>query len=201
MEDTTILIVDDEELIRRTLQFDLKKTGYNVTIASSGEDAIQKLKETEFDIIITDLMMDKVSGLDVLQAVRAKKTESMVIIFTGYASIDTAIEAVRLGANDYILKPYNKDEMILKIGNCKSKLELLRKVKLYENILPVCCKCKKIRDDTGCLHGEGEWMAMEVYLQKKAKVDVSHGYCHACYDEVKKEIEDYKDMLHKDDNC
>jgi len=192
VKESTILIVDDEELILKTLKFDLKKKGYNVTVASSGEEAIEKLKETYFDLIITDLMMDEASGIDVLHEVRAQKTEAMVIIFTGYASIETAIEAVRLGANDYILKPYNKGELILKVGNCLSKLELLRKVKLYEDILPVCCKCKKIRDDTGCSHGEGEWMAMETYLTNKAKIGVSHGYCNECHEEMIKELHDLK---------
>lgn len=189
MEDLNILIVDDEELIRKTLKFDLKKSGYKVTTASCGEEALETLKKTEFDIIITDLMMDKVSGIDVLQAVREKNPDTMVIIFTGYASIETAIEAVRLGASDYILKPYHKSGIILKVANCKSKLELIRKVKLYENILSVCCKCNNIRDDTGVDHGDGEWMTMETYLKKKSKVAVSHEYCNKCYEEKKIEFE------------
>lgn len=113
----------------------------------------------------------------------------MVTILTGHATIGTAIEALRLGASDYLLKPYEKDEMFLRVENCLKKLELQRKVKLYEDILPVCCKCNKIRDDTGKMHGEGEWMNMAAYMEEKARIKVSHGYCKECYDDVQKEID------------
>ncbi|MGR3318139.1 MAG: response regulator [Candidatus Anammoxibacter sp.] len=184
MENTTILVVDDEEIIAESLSFDLKKKGYKVTVASSGEEAVKKLEETDFDIIITDLIMGKLNGLGVLEKAKAKHTGAKVIIITGYASVDTAIKAVRLGADDYIQKPYNKGEMFLRVNKCVKQLELERKVKLYEDILPVCCKCRKIRDDTGVEHGNGEWMAMEAYLKKKTKVRVSHTFCKKCAEDT-----------------
>ncbi len=192
MGNISILVVDDEEIVAATLRFDLKKRGYNVTVASSGEEAVKKFEETNFDIIITDLVMGKLDGLGLLEVIREKLTDVKVIILTGYASIDTAIEAVRLGADDYIQKPYNKVEIFISVDKCVKELELERKVKLYEKLLPVCCRCKKIRDDTGVENGKGKWMPMEVYLQEKSKVGVSHGLCNECYGEMNKEIDDFK---------
>lgn len=185
-----ILIIDDEELILRSLEIDLKKRDYDVTITNSGEDGIKKLKETDYDLIITDLIMESLGGIDVLKEAKQKNRETMVMIITGYASITSAVDALRLGASDYMLKPFNKAELFLRIDNCLKKLELQRKIKIYETILPVCCKCKKIRDDSGKKPGTGEWMNMDTYLTNKAKIDISHGYCDECVNELKREIED-----------
>ncbi|MGR3219636.1 MAG: response regulator, partial [Candidatus Anammoxibacter sp.] len=151
-----------------------------------GEEAVKMPEETHFDIIITDLMMGKLSGLGVLENAKAKHTDIKVIILTGYASAGSAMEAVRLHADDYILKPYNKGEMFLRVGKCVEQLALERKIKLYEEILPVCGKCKKIRDDTGCEDGKGEWMETAIYIEKRAKVKESPGFCKECNEETNK---------------
>lgn len=191
MKNISILVVDDEEIIAESLKFDLKKKGYEVSVSPSGEDAVEKIEKAGFDVIITDIVMGKLDGLGLLEVIKAKQPGAKVIILTGYASIDTAIEAVRLGADDYLQKPYNKVEMFLRVDKCVTQLELERKVLLYENLLSVCCRCKKIRDDTGVEHGKGEWMPMETYLHNKSKVEVSHGLCNECFDKANKEIEDF----------
>jgi len=176
-----ILIVDDEILIRDSLGADLVHAGYEVETAESGEEAIQKLNHEEYDLIITDLLMENIGGIELLGKVKEKDFEIPVIIITGHAELETAIEALRLGAADYLLKPYNQEELLLRIRNCLEKRELHRKIKIYENILPVCMYCKSIRDDAGTEPGKGKWLRMEQYIHAKSRTDISHGCCPACY--------------------
>jgi len=197
MRNYSILLVDDEEIIRETLGSNLRKKGFDVTLAENGAVAVERLNHNVYDLIITDLMMEGIDGMEVLKQVKERNADTMVSILTGYGTINSAIEALRLGADDYMLKPCDKTEMLLRISRCFERLELKKRVKLYEGILPVCCKCKKIRDDTGKEHGKGRWVDMEMYLAGKVNVEVSHTYCDECYDELKKDIDDY---TKKDEN-
>ncbi len=99
-----ILVVDDEELIRTTLEIKLSPD-FDVTIASSGHEAIEKINEQSFDVILTDLKMMGVDGLDVLRTARKSPDGPDVIILTGYASLESALEALRQDAFDYLTKP------------------------------------------------------------------------------------------------
>jgi len=160
-----------------SLGMTLKNAGYNVSLAESGDRAIELLENNEYDLIITDLMMEGANGVEVLKSAKDKNKESMVIIITGYEALDTAIYAVQLDTTDYMLKPYNKNEMLFRVARCFERLETNRKIKLYEDILPVCCKCQKERDDTGVEPGHGKWIDMNTYLIKRANVGMSPGYC------------------------
>jgi predicted glycosyltransferase/CheY-like chemotaxis protein len=137
MKKYSILLVDDEEIILKTLGLDLKEQDYEVTLASSGEEAVEKLKGTGYDLIITDLMMDGVDGIQVLKEAKKKDSEAIVLILTAYGSLPPAIAALRLGAADYILKPCSKAEMLKRVSDCLEKLELTRKAIPYENILTI----------------------------------------------------------------
>jgi two-component system response regulator PilR (NtrC family) len=111
----SILIVDDEEIIRDSLSFVLKKEGYQVEQASNGREAIDLMKTSSFDLILTDLEMPEMKGIELLEQASAVAPESMVMIITAYGSIETAIDALRKGAVDYILKPVEFDELLLKV--------------------------------------------------------------------------------------
>ena len=188
MKEYSILVVDDEEIILRTLELDLKEAGYVVKATGSGEDAKKILNDNGYDLVITDLMMAGVDGIQILKEAKKKNPETKVIILTGYGSLTSAVDALRLGASDYVLKPYNKDEILMRISSCLEKLEFQRKIKLYENILPMCKLCKKIRDDTGTDQGKGVWVDADTYLKKITKVDISHGYCDECSKTKKQDI-------------
>ncbi len=110
-----MLIVDDEEIIRESLSFILTKEGYNVKEAANGKIALDLVKEHSFDLILTDLEMPEMKGIELLEHVTRLSPETMVVIITAYGSIDTAIAALRQGAVDYILKPVEFDELILKV--------------------------------------------------------------------------------------
>jgi len=197
MNNYSILFVDDESTIRTIVSYDLKRKGYNVVLAESGEQALEIFEEkiknkAAFDLVITDLLMEGIDGVEVLKRVKKINPHTQVVILTGHGDLNSAINAVKLDADDYILKPCSPEELEFTIIQCFKKLELQRKVKLYEELLPVCCVCKSIRDDTGVDKGEGNWMKMSEYLHHKAKLDITHTYCDGCYEDVKKELIDNK---------
>lgn len=110
-----ILVVDDEEIIRESTSFILKKEGYSVTEAANGKEAYEKFLEGSFDLVITDLEMPEMKGIELLDRVMRVNGQTLVVIITAYGSLDTAIAALRKGASDYILKPLEFDELIVKI--------------------------------------------------------------------------------------
>ena len=185
MRKYSILLVDDDPIITAGTGNDLEEEGYEVTTADSGEKAIELLNRSTFDLIITDLVMAPMNGIAVLEKSKEINPETMVIILTGFGDMDSAIEGLRLDADDYMLKPCEPEEMNLRVSRCLEKFELKRKIKIYEDLLPVCCVCKRILDDTGRGHGTGEWMAMEKYFHDKANMNIRSAYCPVCAEEFK----------------
>ena len=110
-----ILLVDDEPSIRSVLTTLLRKKNYEVTPVGSGETAIELLRENEYDLILTDIRMEPVNGLEVLQAARKQSPRSAVVLLTGYGSIKTAVEAMKGGAFDYVTKPFKVDELLVTV--------------------------------------------------------------------------------------
>jgi len=106
-----ILIVDDEEIARNNIEHILKKENYHVVTAANGIEAIEKIEAAVFDVVLTDLKMEKVDGLGVLEKVKSKYPDTQVIMITAYAAIDTAIEAIKKGAFHYIAKPFRLEEV------------------------------------------------------------------------------------------
>jgi len=111
MQKTKILIVDDELIMRESLAGWLERDGHEVTKTASGEEALKVLKDSRFDILLVDIKMEGMSGLDVLKQVRENDPEVSVVMITAYGSISTAIEAMKNGAYDYLLKPFEPDEL------------------------------------------------------------------------------------------
>jgi DNA-binding NtrC family response regulator len=129
MEPNRILIVDDEAVIRDGLKRVLEGESFQVETCSSGFNAIEVMQQRDFDLIITDLKMPGMSGLEVLKSVRALQPYIPVIIITGYATIDTAVEAIKNGAADYISKPFAPDLLLEKV-----RLALSQRVTHSEDI-------------------------------------------------------------------
>lgn len=121
-----ILVVDDERIVRVTIADDLKDAGYNVREFSSATSALQHLRDTypEVDIIITDLKMPGMDGLEFLKKIKQINPEIYVLLMTAHASIQTAVEAMKLGAYDYLAKPFNVDELLLVINRIKEVKEV-----------------------------------------------------------------------------
>ena len=111
MASTKILVVDDELIMRESLKDWLERDGHDVESAASGEDALETLKDTRFDILLLDIKMEGMSGLDVLRQVKEGDPDVAVIMITAYGSISTAIEAMKNGAQDYLLKPFDPNQL------------------------------------------------------------------------------------------
>lgn len=187
----SILLVDDERLILESLARELTSAsrGFDVAIASSGEEAVAKLNDRFWNLVVTDLVMPGLDGLQVLHAAKQANIRTMVIVLTGYANLESAIDALRLGADDFLQKPCDVEELLYRMDNCFTKQDLLVKVSFYESILPVCCYCKKIRDDLGEEQGQGNWYSPEQYFIKVKGVKISHGCCPECFKQHMAEIE------------
>ncbi|ULA69428.1 MAG: Regulatory protein AtoC [Nitrospira sp.] len=119
-----ILVVDDEQGLRDVLSIMLKRAGYAVTVASDGEEAIAQIQKEIFDLVITDLKMPKVGGLEVLKAVKTASPDTVVLMITAFASADSAVEAMKHGAYDYLTKPFQVDEVQLIIRNAIERRRL-----------------------------------------------------------------------------
>ena len=119
-----ILVVDDEQSMRDVLSIMLKRAGYGVTTASDGEEAVGHIHKEIFDLVITDLRMPKMGGLDVLKTVKARSPETVVLVITAFASAESAVEAMKHGAYDYLTKPFQVDEVQLIIRNALERRRL-----------------------------------------------------------------------------
>src|SRR5210317_16395 len=108
----SILIVDDEEVVRRSHLRSLADTGCHTEAAEDGHKALQVMEQHPFDVVLLDLKMPGLNGMDVLKTIKERWPDSEVVVITGYPSIETAKEAVRLGAQNYIAKPVGPDDVI-----------------------------------------------------------------------------------------
>lgn len=105
-----VLIIDDDDIVRDALNTYLSKTGYNVTLACNGREGLDIIREENFDLIITDLMMPQISGMEVLKELKIMNISTPVIVITAYGTVQNAVEAMKHGAFDYITKPFSLEE-------------------------------------------------------------------------------------------
>ncbi|MEO8035941.1 MAG: response regulator, partial [Acidobacteriota bacterium] len=151
-----ILIVDDEEVLRDVLEVVLRREGFDVVLASSGEEALNLLDREEVDLIILDIMLPGISGIDTLRSIRISNPNLPVIVITAFSSIDGAIEAMKHGAFHYIPKPFKNEEVVLTVNkaleqrrlskeNERLKEELTEKY-AYSNIIGKSETMRKVFD-------------------------------------------------------
>ena len=141
-----ILVVDDEEPFRRLLNKELSRKGYAVDVAHDGSEALRLLRDRSFDVILLDVVMPGVDGISLMKKLKEDSAAPAIIVLTGKATVETAVEAMKNGAYDYLTKPYKLDELAIVIDRAyefsrlsvKSKLleqELVRKESPFEFIL------------------------------------------------------------------
>ena len=151
-----ILIIDDEENFRHMLSVILVKEGYEVETASNGEEGMQKALTAPFDQILCDIRMPKMDGMEFLKEIQKTAVDATIIVMSAYGTIDIAIEAMKLGAYDYISKPFKPDEIILTLRKAEEREQLRRENQLlrkevakeysFENIVSKNEKMQKIFD-------------------------------------------------------
>lgn len=110
-----ILVVDDEESLRLSLKFKLKSAGFEVDTAVDGEDALEKLKSRAVDVVLLDINMPRMSGIEALTFIRQTYPQTEAIMLTGFADFSTAIECLKIGAKDYLVKPVDTTELVTRL--------------------------------------------------------------------------------------
>jgi DNA-binding NtrC family response regulator len=119
----SILVLDDEPIVCKRLKPALEKSGYEVEIVDSGKAAIERIDQRVFDIVVTDIRMEGIDGLDVLRHARQHSPRTIVIMITGYATVEAARDALTQGAFDFIAKPFRLDDLRAAIARAAAQLE------------------------------------------------------------------------------
>ncbi|NLE52206.1 MAG: response regulator transcription factor [Chloroflexi bacterium] len=135
-EQAYVLVVDDEGAIRYSITKTLQRVGYHVEAAASGEEALEMMKTQNYDVVLTDIRMPGLTGVELLRRIKEQAPDAVVILLTGYASLETAIESLRLGAHDYLVKPSSSQDIrnsvaqgIERAHNLRNRRALLRSIR------------------------------------------------------------------------
>lgn len=136
MERKKILVIDDEESMRHMLSLILKKEGYEVIAANGGKEALELVSSISFDFILSDIIMPEMDGLQLLQALKDRKVEATIIMMSAYGTINTAVEAMKRGAYDYISKPFRPDEVLMALRKAEERESLRQEnIRLRQEVL------------------------------------------------------------------
>ena len=183
MSDTSrILVIDDEKNYLMVMQALLADAGYEVTALSDPEMALHFLEESEVDVVITDMKMPKLSGKEVLQRVKKSWPQLPVLIMTAFGSIESAVEAMRYGAFDYITKPFANDEMLLSVHNAVELSKAHHSIKLIGKfILKICLYASIFRQNNAHVI----FIFIKIFRQSSGNVSktarLNKRYCFRCY--------------------
>src|SRR5258707_12556052 len=127
-----ILVIDDDDGVRDSMARMLRGAGFNVETATTGEEGVAAAKGNVFDVILSDMRMPGISGIDVLQKLRELRVDSAFIVMTGFGTVDTAVEAMKLGAVDFVQKPFFRDELLMRVRSAADRRQLARQVDLLQ---------------------------------------------------------------------
>jgi DNA-binding NtrC family response regulator len=127
-----ILVIDDDEGVRDTMARMLRGAGFSVETAATGEDGVAAARGNVFDVVLSDMRMPGISGIDVLQRLRALRVDSAFIVMTGFGTVDSAVEAMKLGAVDFVQKPFLRDELLMRVRAAAERRGLARQVDLLQ---------------------------------------------------------------------
>jgi DNA-binding NtrC family response regulator len=155
-----ILIVDDNRDLREILEEYLTDGGDITEGADNGKEALLKHSRNPYDLIVTDLNMPELTGIELMKAIRKDTDMTEFIIITGYASIDSAVEAIKIGAYDYIVKPFRMEELKVVVKNARDKIKLKKiNARLFEQLKSFYNEIERYRQQTGdaeTFNAEGE---------------------------------------------
>jgi len=151
----SILVVDDESDVREVLVELLKEHGYSVTGSETVAEALRKISEDVYDLIITDLKMGDRSGMEILRAAKDTTPTVEVIMITGYGTVESAVEAMRLGAFDYIMKPWNMDELLVRVERALGRKRMTEEIERLR---------ERLRNDFDTIIAESENMKEVLHL-------------------------------------
>jgi len=118
---STILVVDDEDALRTVLSGELTSEGYEVKAAADGDEAISEVEQASFDLVLLDIKMPRMNGFEVLKYIKEKHSQTKVVMLTGFADLKNAIESKKLGADDFVSKPYDLVDLLTTIERVLSE--------------------------------------------------------------------------------
>jgi DNA-binding response OmpR family regulator len=195
----TILVVDDDPDIARFVEVNLRSAGYDVSVASDGEEALEKAATLRPDLVLLDVMMPRIDGFEVAQRLRRnpQTSNTSIIMLTAKALSTDKVLGLTAGADDYIIKPFDVGVLRARVAigariaalqqNLGQRVEELQAaldmVKQLSGLLPICSYCKRIRRDDG-----DRWQQLESYLSDHSEAEFSHGVCPDCYERAKRDL-------------
>ncbi|MFQ6003047.1 MAG: sigma-54-dependent transcriptional regulator, partial [Candidatus Zixiibacteriota bacterium] len=135
MLEKKVLVVDDDSLMKDFLKEALGRSDYSVDLASTGEEALEKIKDKDYEIILSDIRMPSMSGMELLKATKEYLPEAEVIMMTAYGTVENAVEAMRLGAFDYVMKPFSADAIELKLKRAFDQIRLKKENRDLHKVL------------------------------------------------------------------
>lgn len=163
-EKSKILVIDDEKRMCDSIKVLLSNIGYDVDIAENGKVGIDKLKAGQYDLVITDLMMPELDGFAVMKYIKENCPGTLVIVITGYASVESAVRAIRSGAYDYILKPFDFEIIKISVERAWDKLKLEKELEQTRKLAQVAERAislnKEINDPLAVASGFAQLLQM-----------------------------------------
>lgn len=173
-----ILAVEDDAVSRTLLQAALKRLGHKVILASSGEEAWERLQDARIRVVVSDWTMPGMDGLQLCSKVRGRAGSDYLyfILLTGRdATQENRTAATDAGVDDFLSKPLDFAELWMRLRVAERILRYTTQVRQLEELLPICSYCKKIRDDGNY------WQQIEAYISERTGSDFSHSVCPDCY--------------------
>jgi two-component system response regulator HydG len=146
-----ILVIDDELIVRESLLGWLKKSGYDVAGADGGATALTMMDQCDYDLIFLDIKMPDMSGIEVLQHVRANYPASLVIMITAYGSVETAVEAMKMGANDYLMKPFEPEQLALLVEKMLQHKRIIDENLMLRERVAARIRCQDLIGASPCM--------------------------------------------------
>ncbi len=160
-----ILVIDDELIVRESLIGWLKKSGYATVGADGGGKALEMLREEEYDLIFLDIKMPDMDGIEVLGRIKEDYPYSMVVMITAYGSVHTAVEAMKKGANDYLMKPFEPDDLVLLVEKLLQQKKIIEENIILREHVAARVRCEDMIGASGCMQKLFE------LIEEVAKVD------------------------------
>jgi phosphoserine phosphatase RsbU/P len=176
-ERVKILIAEDERTSRLVLQKSLQKLGHEVNCAEDGNIAWTMFRQTYYPVLISDWLMPHMDGLSLCRTIRSVHQDhyTYIILLTSLEGKGNYLKGMQAGADDFITKPFDADHLNARLQVAERILQLRQRVQNLEGLLPICCYCKKIRDE------QGQWHMLESYIEPRSGAQFSHGICPECY--------------------
>lgn len=193
--DLSVLYVEDDDVTREEVGLFLRRRVRKLATAANGKEGLDRFFADRPDVVVTDIRMPAMSGLEMARAMRTEYRGVLLIVTTAHSDVDSMLEAIDISVDQYVIKPVDAGKLLAALEKCREIVEYRRahqkylaereqliselqaalaRVKLLSGFLPICASCKKIRND------QGYWQQIESYIRDHSEAEFSHGICPEC---------------------